>query len=357
MGMLKTEQLSKSYGNVIAVRPLDIEIRKGEFVTLLGSSGSGKTTLLQLIAGLAEPSSGRLFINGKDATWTHPSERGLGMVFQSYALFPHLSITENIAFPLRMRRLPEGEIRDRVRNALELVHLPGVAERRPKQLSGGQQQRIALARCLVYQPSIILMDEPLGALDKKLREQMQVEIKRIHRQTGTTVIYVTHDQEEALSMSDRICLMREGRIEQLGTPDDLYYAPQSAYVADFLGQPNCLSARFSHRDGDMAVARIGDAVIRGRAAGSFREDDEIGVLVRPETLKISSLSATSLENNLVGEVSDVSMIGPVTKISVRTALGPELLAIRLSEESSQNFGPGDKVKLGWLSQDSRFVEA
>lgn len=354
--MLKIEQLSKRYGDLLALQPLDLEIGRGEFVTLLGSSGSGKTTLLQLIAGLIDPSSGRLLIDGKDATWTHPAERGLGMVFQSYALFPHLSITENIAFPLRMRNLSENEIGDRVRAALEMVRLPDVGNRLPKQLSGGQQQRVALARCLVYRPQIILMDEPLGALDKKLREHMQVEIKQIHRQTGTTVIYVTHDQEEALSMSDRICLMRDGRIEQFGTPDELYYQPRSAYVADFLGQPNCLPARFSHDEDGIAVADAGSMAVRGNAASAFRQGDDVSVLVRPEMLALSP-APTPSDNNLQGTITDISMIGAVTKVSVRTDLGPELLAIKLSEQHARGLGVGRTVFVGWRSQDARMVGA
>jgi putative spermidine/putrescine transport system ATP-binding protein len=352
--MLKIEQISKRYGSLLALKPLDLAINKGEFITLLGSSGSGKTTLLQLIAGLIEPSSGRLFINGRDATWLHPSERGLGMVFQSYALFPHLSIAENIAFPLRMRGFSEQEIRERVQGALEMVRLPEISDRLPKQLSGGQQQRVALARCLVYRPEIILMDEPLGALDKKLREHMQIEIKRIHRETGTTVVYVTHDQEEALSMSDRICLMRDGNIEQFGTPDQLYYEPQSAYVADFLGQPNCLHAIYSHQDGDTSVVKTNTGELRGRASVHLNKGDVVHVLVRPESLALTEQAASG-ENRITGEVVDVSMIGPMTKVHVRTGTGSDMMAIRLSEKTSPALSRGHGVTLSWSSADCRIV--
>src|SRR5215212_8528054 len=210
--------LTKRYGSFTALAPTDLEVTEGEFLTLLGPSGSGKTTLLSLIAGLSVPAGGTLHIAGQDATFAAPHERDIGMVFQNYALFPHMTIAENIAFPLKMRRIDNATAAKRAMGALELVRLPQVASRYPKELSGGQQQRIALARCLVYKPSIVLMDEPLGALDKKLRDHMQLEIKRIHRDTGTTIVYVTHDQEEAMTMSDRICLMNAGRIEQLGTP-------------------------------------------------------------------------------------------------------------------------------------------
>ena len=232
--------------------------REGEFLTLLGPSGSGKTTLLSLIAGLAHADEGQVLIDGTDVTYSAPYERDIGLVFQNYALFPHMTVEENIAFPLQMRKLGTAEARRKVAEVLEIVRLPHVAKRFPRELSGGQQQRIALARCMVYRPAIILMDEPLGALDKKLREQMQLEIKRIHRELGATVVYVTHDQEEAMTMSDRICLMNAGRIEQLGTPGDLYFRPRSLFVADFLGESNLLPAEVMNVAGDAITVRLGD---------------------------------------------------------------------------------------------------
>ena len=233
---LRISGLCKRYGDFVALAPTDLDVAQGEFLTLLGPSGSGKTTLLSLIAGLAVPDEGKMLINGVDVTYGAPYERDIGMVFQNYALFPHMTIEENIAFPLKMRKVDSATARRRTAEALEMVRLPQLGKRFPKELSGGQQQRIALARCLVYRPSIILMDEPLGALDKKLRDQMQLEIKRIHRELGTTIVYVTHDQEEAMTMSDRICLMNGGKIEQLGTPSDLYFRPRNLFVADFLDQ-------------------------------------------------------------------------------------------------------------------------
>ena len=227
---------------MVALAGADLETREGEFVTLLGPSGSGKTTLLLLVAGLIQPDGGEVWIDGKLSTYMPPHRRDIGIVFQNYALFPHMTLFENIAFPLRMRRVPEAKIREEVRRVLAIVQLSGVEDRLPAQLSGGQQQRIALARCMVYQPSLILMDEPLGALDKKLRQQLQLEIRQLHQRLGITVLYVTHDQEEALAMSDRICLMNEGEIEQVGAPSDLYFRPRSVFAADFLGESNLLDA-------------------------------------------------------------------------------------------------------------------
>ena len=235
---LEVRNLRKTYGNFVALEGVSINVSAGEFVTLLGPSGSGKTTLLMACAGLNEPDSGEIRIDGEPATFLPAYQRDIGMVFQNYALFPHMTIFENIAFPLWMRRRPDAEVREAVGEILDIIQLSGTEDRYPRQLSGGQQQRVALARALVYKPSIVLMDEPLGALDKKLREQLQYEIKRLHGQLGLAMLYVTHDQEEALVMSDRICLMREGRIEQMGTPQELYFRPRSLFAADFLGKSN-----------------------------------------------------------------------------------------------------------------------
>ncbi|HIF88473.1 MAG TPA: ABC transporter ATP-binding protein, partial [Candidatus Thioglobus sp.] len=232
---LRTRNVRKTYGSVVALEAASIEMQEGEFLTLLGPSGSGKTTLLMAIAGLNNPDSGDIWIDGKLANFLPPFKRDLGMVFQNYALFPHMNIFDNIAFPLRMRKMPMALIRKEVARVLEIVELDHVAKRFPRELSGGQQQRIALARCFVYKPSIILMDEPLGALDKKLRETLQREIKQLHENLGITVLYVTHDQEEAMVMSDRICVMNDGSIDQIGTPNELYFQPSTMFSADFLG--------------------------------------------------------------------------------------------------------------------------
>ena len=238
---LRTHGVRKTYGSVVALKSASIEMQEGEFLTLLGPSGSGKTTLLMAIAGLNNPDSGEIWIDGKLATYLPPFKRDIGMVFQNYALFPHMTIFDNIAFPLRMRKMDAARIRKEVGRVLEIVELGHVSMRFPRELSGGQQQRIALARCFVYKPSIILMDEPLGALDKKLRDTLQREIKQLHENLGITVLYVTHDQEEAMVMSDRICVMNDGGIDQIGTPDELYFNPTSVFTADFLeiGRASC----------------------------------------------------------------------------------------------------------------------
>ena len=347
--------MHKRYGGFTALHPSRLSVREGEFLTLLGPSGSGKTTLLMIVAGLTEPDGGSLWIDGRLATYAPPFERGIGMVFQNYALFPHLSVADNIAFPLRMRRRAEREVREEVARVLELVQLPQVAERMPRQLSGGQQQRIALARCIVYRPSIILMDEPLGALDKKLREQLQKEIKRLHRQLGTTILYVTHDQEETLTMSDRICLMRHGRIEQIGTPSDLYFRPESVFAADFLGESNLLPARLRGWEGGLAVLECpglgGFVRARGPLPEGIGEGSAVKILVRPESLSLSSTARPGW-NGVAATVEDVVFTGGVTRTTLRAAGGAVLTAARLTEEVALGLAPGRQVTLQWSPEQT-----
>ena len=269
---LKIRDLRKTYGPVVALAGANVDLREGEFLTLLGPSGSGKTTMLMIIAGLTQPDSGDLWIDGQLATYTPSFKRDIGMVFQNYALFPHLSVYENIAFPLRMRKVSDDVIAKEVSRVLEIIRLPDVGDRLPRQLSGGQQQRIALARCIVYRPSIILMDEPLGALDKKLRDQLQLEIKQLHTELGITVLYVTHDQEEALVMSDRICLINEGEINQLGTLTEPMKAVRLAMRSGW-------SAVISHRSGETEDTTIADLAVACNAGqiktGSLSRTDRI----------------------------------------------------------------------------------
>src|SRR5258707_4379987 len=246
---LETIGIAKNYGETVALSPTDLSVQAGEFLTLLGPSGSGKTTLLQMISGLVSPTAGRIEIDGRDVTHVEPGRRGIGMVFQSYALFPHMSVWDNVAYGLRMRRKSRAEVRAAVDDALKMVRMSDYAQRFPKELSGGQQQRIALARCFAYRPSVILLDEPLGALDKKLREHMQSEIRRLHKELGATFVYVTHDQDEALTLSDRICLMNQARIEQVGTPVDLYDRPATRFAAGFIGHSNLLEGAVDHERG------------------------------------------------------------------------------------------------------------
>jgi putative spermidine/putrescine transport system ATP-binding protein len=343
--------LAKRYGSFTALAPTDLEVAEGEFLTLLGPSGSGKTTLLSLIAGLSVPDGGRLRINGQDATYAAAYERDIGMVFQNYALFPHMTIAENIAFPLKMRKVASAEASRRAMEALELVRLPHVAQRYPKELSGGQQQRIALARCLVYKPSIVLMDEPLGALDKKLRDHMQLEIKRIHRDSGTTIVYVTHDQEEAMTMSDRICLMNGGRIEQLGTPSDLYFRPRTLFVADFIGESNLLGGTVTSANGAHVEVALGDGATRVQAAAHSRiaAGDKVRVMVRPQ-----NIAPGAGANTLQGRVIDSMITGSLTKLYIESQFAggePVVLSYPTSAAAAPH-AVGSELAFSWHSGDA-----
>jgi putative spermidine/putrescine transport system ATP-binding protein len=287
---LALDRVGRSFGPLVALHPLTLSVAAGEFLSILGPSGSGKTTTLNLIAGFDQPSAGTIRMDGKDVTRMPPHRRGVGMVFQNYALFPHLTVFENVAFPLRARGWESARIAREVPRALGLVQLEGAGERRPRELSGGQQQRVALARAIVYRPSLLLMDEPLGALDRKLRADMQFEIKRLHRELGTTIIYVTHDQDEALSMSDRIAVLNGGHLEQCAAPRELYARPATRFVAGFVGETNLLRARV-RGEGDLAhIAALGiDLRLPRRAAPGA----EVTVAMRPEHLVIGGARGVS----------------------------------------------------------------
>jgi putative spermidine/putrescine transport system ATP-binding protein len=350
---LKTRDVRKTYGSVVALEGTSIEMAEGEFLTLLGPSGSGKTTLLMAIAGLNDPDSGEIWIDGKLVTYTPSHQRGLGMVFQNYALFPHLSVYENIAFPLRMRKEREAIIREKVQRVLQTVELPGVENRLPSELSGGQQQRIALARCFVYEPSIILMDEPLGALDKKLRDALQREIKHLHEDMGITVLYVTHDQEEAMVMSDRICLMNEGSIQQIGSPQDLYFCPESIFAADFLGESNLLKATVTQIDVETAVLSCTDGrLIKGIASSPLKKDQNVRYMIRPENVSACK-SPDESENNASGTLKEVIMIGQITKYFIELSDGTEMVATELTDSSSVATNIGSSISFTWSSLDTR----
>ena len=355
---LKISGLCKRYGEFVALAPTDLEVAEGEFLTLLGPSGSGKTTLLNLIAGLALPDSGALLINGVDATWVAPYERDIGMVFQNYALFPHMTIEENVSFPLKMRKLSDADARSHTAEALQRVRLPQLAKRFPRELSGGQQQRIALARCLVYGPSIILMDEPLGALDKRLRDQMQLEIKRIHRELGTTIVYVTHDQEEAMTMSDRICLMDSGKIAQLGSPSDLYFRPHSLFVANFLGESNLFEGVVKKVDGDMVQVMLlqGGAQTSAKRNGAhFSEGQPVRVMVRPQNISIGQASGDGLR----GKVLDSMITGSLTKLYLALAApGAQHVVVSYPTAwQTDHHEVGQQVSFDWQSSDAVVLPA
>jgi putative spermidine/putrescine transport system ATP-binding protein len=342
---LHVRGVSKAYGASIALRPMELSVYSGELLALLGPSGSGKTTLLQIICGLTEPSGGRLMIDGRDETDNSADKRDVGVVFQNYALFPHLTVRENVSFPLQMRRTPADELRVKVDTTLAMVGLSGFGDRFPQGLSGGQQQRVALARCLVYQPSLILMDESLSALDRKLRDSMRIEIKRLHRDTGATIIFVTHDQEEALALADRICLINEGRIEQLGTPEEIYEQPRNAFVAEFIGISNMMHGRI---EAGMSI-RTEDGTLP-LPAGCARRTGDSGVLViRPE--KIAFCAAD--EALVSGQVEESIYAGSETKLLVRLGSG-SLMTVR-RQAGLPRINIGESVSLRWDKDQARLL--
>ena len=347
---LEIEGLEKSYGDTVALRATSLSVNSGEFLTLLGPSGSGKTTLLQMIAGLVKPSAGVLRIDGRDVTHVEPGKRGIGMVFQAYSLFPHMTVWDNVAYALRMRKRPAAQMRAQVQGALEMVRMEQYAHRYPKELSGGQQQRIALARCFAYRPSVILLDEPLGALDKKLREHMQIEIRRLHLEVGATFIYVTHDQEEALTLSDRICLMNDGGIEQLGSPADLYDRPASCYAAGFIGHSNLLEGVF---DGPTQAAQqcglvaVGSRLpVPGGACATAGTRQTL--LLRPEVLRLVAPGQGYLDARVTG----TAFLGSDIRVHAALADGTELIA-RCSRSQAPRVG--DSVGLCWAADQATLL--
>ena len=340
--------VSKNYGGSTVLHELNLDVRRGEFLTLLGPSGSGKSTILNIIAGAIQPTTGRVFLDGVDVTEKPPRERGLGMVFQNYALMPHMTVAENVAFPLKVRKLGRDAIEKQVAATLDKVGLSKFAARKPKELSGGQQQRVSIARCLVYSPSIILMDEPLGALDKKLRDQLQGEIKSLHRDIGTTLIYVTHDQEEALNLSDTICLMNHGRVEQLGTPTQLYFDPANRFTADFVGESNIIAGTLL--DATTLATKAGQRLrVHSRHSGAGAA---VEVLIRPENVRIVAPGeAVPEENVLDGVVRQLSFVGGRTR--VEAMFGEQcLLASRVSARDEAAIQPGEPVRMAWSQANS-----
>jgi putative spermidine/putrescine transport system ATP-binding protein len=337
---LETVGIAKRYGDTVALEPTDLVVQAGEFLTLLGPSGSGKTTLLQMISGLVEPSAGRIEIDGRDVTHVEPGKRGIGMVFQSYALFPHMSVWDNVAYGLRMRRKSRDETRAAVDDALAMVRMSEYAKRFPKELSGGQQQRIALARCFAYRPSVILLDEPLGALDKKLREHMQAEIRRLHKELGATFVYVTHDQDEALTLSDRICLMNQARIEQVGTPVDLYDRPATRFAAGFIGHSNLLEGAVDHTRGPSGEAILLAAGGRVPLPGPAQPGLKRCLLVRPEAPRL----VESKRGYFDGTISDIVFFGSDTRVQLTLTDGSQL-SVRCERSLAPRLG--DTVGLTW----------
>jgi spermidine/putrescine transport system ATP-binding protein len=348
------EAVTKRFGKADAVRNVSVAIGEGEFFSLLGPSGCGKTTTLRMIAGFEVPDEGRILLQGRDVTTVPANRRPVNMVFQQYALFPHMSVYDNVAFGLKVKRVPRGEHRQRVHEMLRVVELEGMERRRPRQLSGGQQQRVALARALVNRPAALLLDEPLGALDVKLRKQMQLELKRIQHELGTTFVYVTHDQEEALAMSDRIAVMNDGRIEQVGAPRDMYEHPETAFVADFIGSLNALELRVDELVGAYAVMRLGEQerVVLAADAG-VRSGDSIRVAVRPERVRIEPVEEPGPEggSRLEGAIVEIVYLGMYTQFHVETRAG-RVVSHRLADEILAPLQVGSRVALSWEPEHS-----
>jgi spermidine/putrescine transport system ATP-binding protein len=344
--LIEIRGLVKRYGAVTALAGVTLNIRRGEFLSLLGPSGCGKTTLLRSIAGFIDPTEGDILIDGKPVIGVPPNERPVNTVFQNYALFPHMTVADNIAFGPRRKKVPETEIKTLVAEALEMVGMAGYIARRPKELSGGQQQRVALARAIVNRPQVLLLDEPLGALDLKLRKRMQVELKRLHEKLGLTFVYVTHDQEEALVMSDRIAVMSEGNIVQLGSGEEIYHAPNSRYVADFIGEANLIDCIVG-TDGRVRVTADGPALPYegGRAAG-----ERTTLMVRPENMTLGS-GDVSIE----GMLRDKVFAGMSWRLYVALANGQEITVQPGSIAAAERLKPGESLRVGWPAARARIL--
>ena len=346
-GDLKLNNLTKTFGDFTAVDDLSLTIPEGSFFALLGPSGCGKTTTLRMIAGLEEPTNGTISIGNTDITNTRPYQRPVNTVFQNYALFPHLSIFENVAFGMRRRGIKD--VKEEVERVLKLVELPHLAERKPAQLSGGQQQRIALARAIVNKPALLLLDEPLGALDLKLRRQMQIELKWIQTQVGLTFVHVTHDQEEAMTMADTIAVMNEGRIEQMGTPEDLYESPRTSFVANFLGQSNLVRGQIVGSDGDNHVVEVKGQKIALPKSRTFTNSNSVLFGIRPEKIDIDLENEPGVGNILRGgKVVDVAFVGVSTQYQVEMPWGQELMVFEQNDGTTPMLELGDAVRLQWL---------
>ena len=345
---LRIVDVTKSFGDFTAVDDLTLTIPQGSFFALLGPSGCGKTTTLRMVAGLEEPTRGSVLIGDEDITWRKPYQRPVNTVFQSYALFPHLDIFENVAFGLRRTKTPG--VKEKVTEMLELVELSGLARRKPGQLSGGQQQRVAVARALINRPRVLLLDEPLGALDLKLRRQMQLELKRIQTEVGITFVHVTHDQEEAMTMADTIAVMNAGRVEQMGAPTDLYENPATTFVANFLGRSNLIAGRVTGRSGADAVVDVQGRKVALPAARVHSDGDAVHVGVRPEKISIvlaADESGAEGVNTLEGVVTDASFIGVSTEYLVETPWGQEIAVFAQNMRRDDRIVPGAEVSLTW----------
>lgn len=348
--LVRYRNVDKSFdGRTFAIRGLNLDVYSGEFLTLLGPSGSGKTTTLMMLSGFETVTRGDILLKGQQITTVPPYRRGIGFVFQNYALFPHMTVAENLAFPLQARRCSKADIDRRVTRALEMVELPGYAKRRPHQLSGGQQQRVALARALIFEPTLVLMDEPLGALDKQLREQMQYHIKSLHERLGVTILYVTHDQSEALSLSDRIAVFKDGCIQQIDTPALLYESPNSSFVARFVGENNSPSGEIISASAGVCNVRLDcGPEVEATAPSELRAGQRTTLSVRPERIAVGA-AAASLSTKLKGRIEHLTYLGD--HVRVRILVRQRLFIVKIPNDRRAPMTAGSEVVIGWRAQD------
>ncbi len=357
MASVSFANVSKTYdGKTWVVDNLNLEVREGEFLSMLGPSGSGKTTCLMMLAGFETATSGEIFLDGLPINRVAPQRRNIGMVFQNYALFPHMTVAENLAFPLQVRNVAKADITLKVKRALDMVELPDVGDRRPAQLSGGQQQRIAVARALVFDPRLVLMDEPLGALDKQLREQMQYEIKRIHQRLGVTIVYVTHDQGEALTMSDTIAVFNLGKIQQLAKPDDIYETPSNSFVAQFIGENNVIAGTIAERNGEICRVRLDNGeTLNALDVTTTHLGGSTLLSIRPERIAVDP-APDERHARIKGEVVDQIYVGDHSRIRVR-AFGTHEFVVKVQNATLRRiFAKGEPITLGWLISDCRALD-
>ncbi|WP_206996970.1 ABC transporter ATP-binding protein [Trinickia mobilis] len=347
--LLALRSVSKRFGKFVAVDDVSLDVFRGDFLTLLGPSGSGKTTLLMMIAGFATPTSGDIFSGGENITSVPPEHRNFGMVLQGYALFPHLSVFDNVAFPLKVRGRSRSEIQDKVKRVLDMVQLTQLSARMPRELSGGQQQRVAIARALAFEPDLLLLDEPLSALDKKLRAEVQQELRDLHKRLGTTFICVTHDQDEALSLSDRIAIMRDGRLQQVGSPKELYDAPRSRFVADFLGRSNFLDADVVETLDDGFIYQChGRAFVQRHTGAMPKAGDKALIALRPENIDVAwGKNQVENQNFVEGQIVSTSYGGSHETMAVNTEIGQDLWVSVPKRQRSGSVAIGESVWLSW----------
>lgn len=352
------KRVQKSYdGEILVVKDLNLCVNKGEFMTMLGPSGSGKTTCLMMLAGFETATHGEIFLSGSEINNIPPHKRGIGMVFQNYALFPHKTVAENLAFPLEVRGMGRSEREGKVRRALDMVKMDGFAGRRPAQLSGGQQQRIALARALVFEPELVLMDEPLGALDKQLREHMQFEITRLSHSLGLTVVYVTHDQSEALTMSDRIAVFNDGVIQQLASPSDLYERPENSFVAQFIGENNTLSGQIERIESGRATVRLDNGdIIDATPVNAARQQQQTLVSIRPERVEFKPEMIPEGAHTIAAEVLEVIYMGDTFRTRLRVAGTDDFIMKSRNALHQRRLVPGEHITIGWAPEDARALD-